>query len=118
MRGPFAVLLAPLLALLALLSVVSALQENLAGIVDWHRALIGKPLASAPPQFVDIDGHRAVVAVTDKKVLAVLDENTGDVRWRQSIDTPFQYWVQDDGECLPPPSLPRFGVALRLRQNG
>lgn len=105
MRSPFAVLLAPLMALLALLSAVSALQENLAGIVDWHRALIGTPLRSAPPQFVDIGGQQAIVAVTDKKVLTVLEEN-GDVRWRQNTEAAFEYWVEKDGECLPSSDFP------------
>lgn len=94
MRGPLPILLA-LLALF--IPLCSALQENLAGIVDWHQALIGIPLRSSPPQFIDTDRGRAIVALTESKVLAVLEDN-GDVRWRQSVDTPFQYWVQEEGE--------------------
>jgi len=61
---------------LLFLAPVLALQANLAGIVDWHKPLIGAPLLiPSPPLHVE----NKVVLVTKKNVLASLDASSGDI---------------------------------------
>lgn len=62
-----------------------AIQANLAGIVDWHKPLIGEPvLEPTPPSFVELSTGKRVIAVTKSNVLAGLDAKTGDIgRWKQ-----------------------------------
>lgn len=68
-------LLSPLLALLALVSCVFALQANLAGVVDWHTELVGAPLlAPSPPRIVGNDG---LIAITRANILARINAVTG-----------------------------------------
>jgi len=81
-----------------LTSLTSALQANLAGIVDWHKPLIGPPLLEpTPPSFI---GDR-IVAITRKNVLAVLEAESGAVIWRHLLDDRdpvVSYHVQDDSK--------------------
>ncbi|WVQ83875.1 hypothetical protein IAT38_006019 [Cryptococcus sp. DSM 104549] len=82
-------LLSLLLLLLASLSSTFALQPELAGIVDWHKPLIGEPLLEPSPPLL-VEGYGAaegrVVTLTKKNVLAVLDAQSGELVWRQSLD--------------------------------
>ena len=78
-----------------------ALQANLAGVIDWHVPLIGKPLLKpTPPNLVETAlGNRGVL-ITEKNVLAVLDQQ-GSVVWRQRLeddDPVVSYHVVDNGE--------------------
>ncbi len=84
MRSP-AYTIALICALLATLVPVLAIQANLAGIVDWHKPLIGEPvLEPTPPSFVELSTGKRVIAVTKSNVLACLDAKTGDIgRWKQ-----------------------------------
>ncbi|KAK4687456.1 ER membrane protein complex subunit 1, partial [Tremellales sp. Uapishka_1] len=69
-----------LLLLAFCLSPVLALQANLAGVVDWHKPLVGIPiLAPTPPRWVETGGQERIVGITEKNVLAVLDAETGDI---------------------------------------
>lgn len=92
------------LSLIFLLVPALALQANLAGIVDWHQPLIGVPLLEpTPPSIIDTASGRALISITRKNVLAVLDLAGGDVRWRQRLeddDPVVSYHVHDDGEWL------------------
>ena len=94
LRIPF-MLVVLALGLVALCA--SALQENLAGIVDWHKPLIGRPLlVPTPPRLIS----DRVVAITDSNVFAALDSKTGDVAWRyklEDVDPVVSYHVQGNG---------------------
>ena len=69
-----------LLAVLTLLLPVFALQENLVGVVDWHKSLIGAPLLEpTPPRIFDTPAGQRVISLTRKNVLACLDGANGDV---------------------------------------
>lgn len=86
--------------LLAFLPVILALQSNLAGLVDWHKPLLGQPLLEpSPPSIVETKAGRRVLAITDKNVFGALNEN-GTAIWRQQLDESdpvVSYHV--DGEC-------------------
>lgn len=59
---------------------VLALQAKLAGVVDWHRTLIGVPLFEpTPPSFVDTPAGKRVVAITRSNVLACLNATSGGI---------------------------------------
>ena len=110
-RGTF---LVSILLGVSLLLPCLALQANLAGIVDWHKPLIGPPLLEpTPPRLVETSKGRVVVGLTRKNVLACLDAKTGDIGmfttreeahgavWRyhfEEIDPVVSYHVHDDGE--------------------
>ena len=65
---------------LCLVPLTWAIQADLAGVVDWHKELIGEPLLEpTPPKFVDTSAGRRVIALTKSNVLAALDADTGDV---------------------------------------
>ena len=65
---------------LCLVPLTWAIQADLAGVVDWHKELIGEPLLEpTPPKFVDTSAGRRVIALTRSNVLAALDADTGDV---------------------------------------
>jgi hypothetical protein len=69
-----------LLGFLTFLSTALAIQANLAGIVDWHKPLIGLPvLDPTPPSLVESPAGRRIVSITKSNVLAVLDAENGDV---------------------------------------
>ncbi|BEI80692.1 hypothetical protein CcaverHIS002_0112210 [Cutaneotrichosporon cavernicola] len=86
-----------LLALLSLLSAALALQSDLAGVADWHTALIGVPhLTPSPPTFIPIDGAHATVMVTEEDLVAVLNGN-GSLRWRQEVPDVLSFQVHNDG---------------------
>lgn len=75
------------LAAVCLLTGVLALQANLAGVVDWHKPLIGVPLLEpTPPSLVDVKGGRRLLAITRKNVFACLDAQHGTVVWRHLLD--------------------------------
>jgi hypothetical protein len=71
----------PIIALLGFLTFLStalAIQANLAGIVDWHKPLIGLPvLDPTPPSLVESSAGRRVVAITKSNVIAVLNADDG-----------------------------------------
>lgn len=74
--------LSTLCLLIACLPTALGLQQELAGIVDWHKPLIGEPLLEpTPPLFVEgkeTDGGR-VVQLTKKNLLAVLNAENGEI---------------------------------------
>lgn len=65
------------------LSGVSAIQENVAGVVDWHRPQLGVSiLTPTPPQIVKVPGDDKkglVLSITHSNVLGAVDEDTGDI---------------------------------------
>lgn len=86
--------------LLGFIPVIAALQANLAGVVDWHKPLLGQPLLEpSPPSIVETKAGRRILAITQKNVIGALDEG-GEVVWRQQLDESdpvVSYHV--DGEC-------------------
>ncbi|WVO22847.1 uncharacterized protein IAS62_004190 [Cryptococcus decagattii] len=94
--------LSTLCLLIACLPTALGLQQELAGIVDWHKPLIGEPLLEpTPPLFVEgkeTDGGR-VVQLTKKNLLAVLNAENGEIVWRQALednDPVVSFHVQDN----------------------
>ncbi|GMK57789.1 hypothetical protein CspeluHIS016_0406230 [Cutaneotrichosporon spelunceum] len=86
-----------LLALFSLLSAALALQSDLAGVADWHTALIGLPhITPSPPSFVPLDGAYATVMVTEEDMVAVVNGN-GSLRWRQNVPDVLSFQVHNDG---------------------
>lgn len=89
-----------LILLLAVLPAVLALQANLAGLVDWHKPLLGQPLLEpSPPSIVETQAGRRILAITQKNVFGALDE-AGEVVWRHQLDDTdpvVSYHV--DGDC-------------------
>jgi hypothetical protein len=76
----------PYLLLLAFLPAILALQANLAGLVDWHKPLLGQPLLEpSPPSIVETSAGRRILAITQKNLLGALDDK-GKVVWRQQLD--------------------------------
>jgi hypothetical protein len=76
----------PYLLLLAFLPAILALQANLAGLVDWHKPLLGQPLLEpSPPSIVETSAGRRILAITQKNLLGALDDK-GEVVWRQLLD--------------------------------
>lgn len=66
-----------------------AIQKSLAGVVDWHKRLIGIPREDLAPSFHRIPAingsnvdQDVIVAVTDHNVLAVLDPADGNISKR------------------------------------
>lgn len=64
----------------------TAIQKSLAGIVDWHTALIGVPRADLSPSFQRIPAvngsgldQDVLVTVTDHNVLAMLSPTDGNI---------------------------------------
>lgn len=64
----------------------TAIQKSLAGVVDWHKALIGVPRLDLEPSFQRIpalNGSDAtqdvIVTATDHNILAVLDPADGNI---------------------------------------
>jgi hypothetical protein len=64
----------------------TAIQKSLAGVVDWHTALIGVPRADLSPSFQRIPAlngsgvdQDVLVTVTDHNVLAVLNPADGNI---------------------------------------
>lgn len=90
----------PFIVILALLPTILALQANLAGLVDWHKPLLGQPLLEpSPPSIVETRAGRRILAITQKNVFGALNED-GEVVWRQQMDESdpvVSYHV--DGEC-------------------
>jgi hypothetical protein len=69
-----------ILLALCLAPLAWAIQADLAGVVDWHKPLIGEPLLDpAPPRFVDTQAGRRVVALTKSNVLAALNAADGSI---------------------------------------
>lgn len=111
-------LVASLVILLACLLPASALQQDLAGKVDWHKALIGTPRIYPSIAAPRIDSNDLVVAITEKNVFAGVSLSTGEigefggkayltVAWRHQFDEsdPLgSFYTRGDGECL---SIPR-----------
>ncbi len=71
------------LALLASLGLVAAIHESDAGVIDWHKRLIGVPLTSTPstaPVFHRVgqkNTKSVILAVTEQNVLAALNPVDG-----------------------------------------
>ena len=64
----------------------TAIQKSLAGVVDWHTALIGVPRADLSPSFQRIPAvngsgldQDVLVTVTDHNVLAMLSPVDGNI---------------------------------------
>ncbi|KAL1740498.1 hypothetical protein HDZ31DRAFT_47393 [Schizophyllum fasciatum] len=84
-------LLTPLIVLLS--STLSwALHETDAGVIDWHKSLVGVPLVDSPataPLMHRVKGKTSksvILSVTDKNVLAALDPVAGGITWRHVFD--------------------------------
>lgn len=89
-----------LLAFITLLSVALGLQSDLAGVADWHTALLGVPHSTpSPPAFVPLDGAHAAIMITEEDMVAVVNGN-GSVRWRQEVRDVLSFKVHNDGELL------------------
>lgn len=87
-----------LLALFTLLPAALGLQSDLAGVADWHTALLGVPhLSPSPPRFVPLDGAHATVMITEEDMVAVVNGN-GSVRWRQEVRDVLSFKVHNDGK--------------------
>ncbi|QRW23080.1 endoplasmic reticulum membrane protein [Rhizoctonia solani] len=74
---------------------VSALEESEAGVIDWHKELVGVPLTDstkALPMFIRSDPSSptkktGMAVATKSNVLAVLNPgSTGNVVWRRKFD--------------------------------
>ncbi|KAG8683374.1 hypothetical protein FRC11_013646, partial [Ceratobasidium sp. 423] len=74
---------------------VSALEESEAGVIDWHKELVGVPLTDSPkslPAFIRSDPtspskKTGMVVATKSNVLAVLNPgSTGNIVWRRQFD--------------------------------
>ncbi|WVF70429.1 hypothetical protein IAT40_005219 [Kwoniella sp. CBS 6097] len=107
--GPGLFFLLGCLALFSSLVSVSALQADLAGIVDWHKPLIGTPLLEpTPPVIVRIASEpgygyaSGVLTLTKKNVLALLDIADGKIVWRQQLedDDPVVSFHHQDKDVL------------------
>lgn len=74
-----------------------AIQKSLAGVVDWHKRLIGIPRGDLAPSFHRIPAingsnvdQDVIVTVTDHNVLAVLDPVDGNIStWKRSTASTF-----------------------------
>jgi ER membrane protein complex subunit 1 len=72
--------LAAALALCGAFMPTAALTKEEAGVVDWHRALIGVPLthwAHTAPSFHHVDSGSVILAATGSNVLAALNPLNG-----------------------------------------
>lgn len=59
---------------------VLAIQANLAGIVDWHKPLIGVPLLDpTPPSLLETSSGRRIISITKSNVVAVLNATDGEI---------------------------------------
>ncbi|CAE6483430.1 unnamed protein product [Rhizoctonia solani] len=74
---------------------VSAMEESEAGVIDWHKELVGVPLTDSPkslPAFIRSDPtsptkKTGMAVATKSNVLAVLNPgSTGNVVWRRQLD--------------------------------
>ncbi|KDN38529.1 hypothetical protein RSAG8_09418, partial [Rhizoctonia solani AG-8 WAC10335] len=74
---------------------VSALEESEAGVIDWHKELVGVPLTDSPkslPAFIRSDPtsptkKTGMAVATKSNVLAVLNPgSTGNIVWRRQFD--------------------------------
>jgi hypothetical protein len=76
-------LLSPFIALISLCAVSNALLEADVGVVDWHKQLIGVPLAvslSTSPSFHRVENRSLIITTTESNVLAALEPEDGSVR--------------------------------------
>ncbi|EUC59888.1 endoplasmic reticulum protein, putative, partial [Rhizoctonia solani AG-3 Rhs1AP] len=73
----------------------SALEESEAGVIDWHKELVGVPLtdsAKSLPAFIRSDPtsptkKTGMAVATKSNVLAVLNPgSTGNIVWRRQFD--------------------------------
>ncbi|TDL26922.1 DUF1620-domain-containing protein [Rickenella mellea] len=81
-----------LLALLCLLQTTFALHESDAGVVDWHKPLIGVPLTGSlatAPVFHRVGSHdpngttqSVILTATASNVLGALEPASGNLTWR------------------------------------
>lgn len=100
-RGRF---IACIIASLAFILPSAALQANLAGLVDWHKPLIGRPLSSpTPPSFVDASSGPRILTLTERNVFAALHVCNGSIAWRHILepsDPVVSYHVHEDSVLL------------------
>ncbi|KAH7325157.1 hypothetical protein B0J17DRAFT_682400 [Rhizoctonia solani] len=77
------------------LKYVSAIEESEAGVIDWHKELVGVPLTDSPkslPAFIRSDPtspakKTGMAVATKSNVLAVLNpSSTGNIVWRRQFD--------------------------------
>jgi hypothetical protein len=70
-----------LLAIFAICLVAPAIavQRSLAGVIDWHKPLIGVPRPDMQPVLVDTPNGSAVYVATQSNVLALLDGESGNI---------------------------------------
>ncbi|KAL7412117.1 hypothetical protein BDY24DRAFT_393298 [Mrakia frigida] len=80
--------------LLSLPHLGSALQANLAGVIDWHQPKIGIPLLHSSvtaPSFVPLPSIKgdssSIVTITKSNVFASLNSTSGDINWRHQLPT-------------------------------
>jgi len=72
--------LRPITALISLCAVSKALHEADVGVVDWHKQLVGVPLAGTPPSFQQVESRNLIITTTDSNVLAALESEDGSIR--------------------------------------
>lgn len=64
-----------------------AITKSLAGVIDWHKPLIGIPRPDIPPAFHRISNNQeTILTVTDSNVFASLNIGDGSIRWRQKFE--------------------------------
>lgn len=79
---------------------MTAVQQSLAGVIDWHKPLIGIPRQDLTPLVWKEGGKEKWVVGTRSNVLAVLDGREGEIG----------EWKGDRGR--------RMGIANRLLMAG
>jgi len=93
-----------LVALACILSPVQAVQQTLAGKIDWHKPHIGIPRHDLDSTFVTLPkGNEGYVTVTERNVVALLNPDDGEIVWRQMLepeDRVVEFQVAGDGMWL------------------
>lgn len=87
------------LALLITIRPALALTKSLAGVIDWHKPLIGVPREA--PRFFDLSKSQGehVLAVSERNVVASLEPSDGSIRWRHQLGAEDRIdYLQVDGD--------------------
>lgn len=81
-------LLATLGLLLLTFQPAFALTRSLAGVIDWHKPLIGVPRYDHAPKFHELlqGGTEHILTVTERNVVASLEPTDGSIRWRHQFN--------------------------------
>ncbi|KAJ7483329.1 DUF1620-domain-containing protein [Mycena latifolia] len=63
-----------------------AIHESDVGVIDWHKKLIGVPLAAPFVHHAETNGQSVLLVPTASNVLAALNATDGSVAWRYLFD--------------------------------